>query len=121
MGKFNCVSVDAGLLTQIGPDLFIIIADFCHLRVYLALDLVDVMDEVDDRFFECFESYEHFCLNFDSFFIVLLMPYFFMLIEVVNLLVEVGAWQLLAISQRFIIWLLVGRMSEVVRVGSCSR
>ena len=39
------------------------------------------------------EPDHHFCLNFDSLFVVILVPYLLILTEVIHILVEISAWK----------------------------
>lgn len=80
------------------------------------LNVGSVFSHVSDGCLESLESYQNFCLNFDSLNIVRLVPDLLHLIIVIDLLIKIGAGELIWTWPQVVLLLMV-RVCKVAIVG----
>ena len=83
------------------------------------LNVGSVLSHVSEGGLEGLESYENFCLNFDSLNIVRLVPDLVHLIILIDLLIEIGAGELVWTWSQIVLLLMV-RVCKVAIVGNFS-
>ena len=83
------------------------------------LDVGSVFSHVSDGGLEGLKSYQYFCLNFDSLNIVRLVPDLLHLIILVDLLIKIGAGELIWTWPQVVLLLMV-RVCKVAIVGRFS-
>ena len=83
------------------------------------LDVGSVFSHVSDGGLEGLESYQNFCLNFDSLNIVRLVPDLLHLIILIDLLIKIGAGELIWTWPQVVLLLMV-RVCKVAIVGRLS-
>ena len=83
------------------------------------LDVGSVFSHVSDGGLEGLEGNQNFCLNFDSLNIVRLVPDLLHLIILIDLLIKIGAWELIWTWPQVVLLLMV-RVCKVAIVGRLS-
>ena len=97
-GKAKVLAV----LRQVVVDVLLVGTDARSVHLDPVLDSVDVVAKVVDGGLEGLECDKNFRLDLDSFLVVVLVPNLLALVELVNLLVEIGARKLLTVLLRIV-------------------
>lgn len=81
------------VLILVFPDIILISSNSALVVGNFVVNRVDIVADVADGSLEGLEGDKDLSLNLNSLFVVVLIPNLFVLVELVDLLVEVGAWK----------------------------